>query len=77
MRIMIVMYLLLISKKLYLPMCEQCLLKIKVSDRTQKPFHPSINSDFTPFHEPKNRSPNISLLKLKKTNKKYLRNFGD
>lgn len=33
-------------------------------DRTQKPLHPSINSDFTPFHEPKNRSPNISLIEI-------------
>lgn len=34
------------------------------NDRTQKPLHPSINSDFTPFHEPKNQRPNISLEKL-------------
>lgn len=30
----------------------------------QKPLHPLIISDFTPFHEPKNRRPNISLTKI-------------
>lgn len=38
--------------------------KAEESDRTQKPLNPSINSDFTPFHEPKNRSPNISLTEI-------------
>lgn len=30
----------------------------------QKPLHPLIISDFTPFHEPKNRRPNISLTEI-------------
>lgn len=44
--------------------------KEEESDRTQKPLNPSINSDFTPFHEPKHRSPNISLTKIKENQQK-------
>lgn len=38
--------------------------KIKESERSQKLLNPSINSNFTPFHEPKNRSPNIGFTEI-------------
>lgn len=36
----------------------------------QKPLHPLIISNFTPFHEPKNRRPNISLTEIMENQQK-------
>lgn len=49
----------------------------KESDRTQKPLHPSINFDFTPFHEPINRSPNISLTEIIENQQKVRQKRAD
>lgn len=51
--------------------------KTQESSRTQKPLHPSINYDFTPFHEPKNRRPNISLTKIIVNQQKVGQKAGD